>query len=75
MEPHLNLSVAKANERKYYGRIVIGILKHFGTASTSDAVVRYFANCNVMQSLISGHRLGFIMKRGNTFSLPLPRNF
>lgn len=82
MEPHLNLSVVKSNERMYYGRTVMATLKQLRIASTLTDVIRFIANNTgqpeelvrggVKQSLIRGTRMGFIRRNGNKFMLPYP---
>lgn len=82
MEPHLNLSEVEANQRKYYGQTVMATLKHLGVASTLNDVIRTIANVTdqpvelvtdgVKRSLRLGTRLGFIVKNGDRFGLPIP---
>lgn len=80
MEPHLNLSEAFTNERKYYGRAVMSALKHLDVESTRNEVVRCVAyltgqpieivKYGVERSLIAGARRGFFVRNGNKFSIP-----
>lgn len=82
MEPHLNLSEVEASQRKYYGHTVMATLKHLRVESTLIDVIRYVANVTgqpeelvkdgVKRSLLVGTRLGFIVKNGNRFGLPIP---
>lgn len=85
MEPHLNLAQVNADKRKYYGQMVMATLKYLGIACTLADIVRTLANHTgqpehivhdgVRKSLRMGTRTGFILKNGNTFSLPMGTDF
>lgn len=76
----MNLEQVNADKRKYYGQMVMATLKYIGIACTLGDVVRTLANHTgqpeavvhdgVRKSLRVGTRTGFILKNGNTFSLP-----
>lgn len=84
MEPHLNSVQVDADKRKYYGQMVMSTLKHLGVACTLADVVRTVVHHTgqpeeivrdgVKKSLRAGARTGFIVKNGNTFSLPMCSN-